>query len=138
MTRCPLGGNFRHFKEDHMLYSIEEGAIIDYIPHQREYYIWRSRLFEEFGPIFDELNKRIIGKEIQTTSWIPGSDWSGTVWEPIYTKACLGNEEDSGLCFGLLVWVVMMRRPETWAFGRYAKDGIPVRDLTYFQVQVKE
>jgi len=32
----------------------------------------------------------------------------------------------------------MMERIETWAFGRYAKDGIPIRGLTYFQVQIKE
>jgi len=113
--------------------------LLSTIPHSRDYRIWRNRLSDaEYSAIVNELNKRINGKEIQTSSWIPGSDWSGTVWEPIYSKACLGNEEDSGLCFGLFVWVVMMERIETWAFGRYAKDGIPIRGLTYFQVQIKE
>jgi len=137
LKTMPLVDSFRQSKEDYMLYSIEDGTIINYIPHSREYHIWRNRLSDaEYGAIVDELNRRISGKEIHTSSWIPGSDWAGTVWEPIYTKSCLENEEDSGLCFGLFVWVVMMERPETWAFGRYAKDGIPIRGLTYFQVRI--
>jgi len=120
-----------------MLYSIDEDKPINYVPHERNFRIWRSRLSDpEYQAIVIELNSRISGNEVQTSSWIPGSDWSGTVWEPIYTKACQGNETESGLCFGLIVWVVMMERPEAWAFGRYEKDGIPIRGLTYFRVHL--
>lgn len=118
-----------------MLYSIDEDKIINYIPHENEFSVWRGRLSDlEYQTIVEELNRRIEGTEIQTSSWIPGSDWTGTVFDPIYRKACLNDIIDSGLCFGLIVWVVMMERPETWAFGRYEKDGIPIRGLTYFQV----
>jgi hypothetical protein len=41
--------------------------------------------------------------EIHTAGWMPGNNWSGSVFEPIYTKACGMNEEESGLCFGLFV-----------------------------------
>ncbi|KAA3618536.1 MAG: hypothetical protein D8M58_21370 [Calditrichaeota bacterium] len=118
-----------------MIYSIDEGKVINYIPHAEEYDVWRKRLSDsEYEAIVDELNNRINSTEIQTSSWIPGSDWTGTVFEPIYTKACLNDVTQAGLCFGLIVWVVMMSRPETWAFGRYEKNGIPIRGLTYFQV----
>lgn len=120
-----------------MLYSVDEDKIINYIPHEKSFRMWRSRLSDlEYQAITDDLNNRINGTEIQTSSWIPGSDWTGTVFEPIYTRACENNITDSGLCFGLIVWVVMMERPETWAFGRYEKDGIPIRGLTYFQVNL--
>jgi hypothetical protein len=120
---------------DQMLYSIEEGKIINYIPHESDYQFWHDQLSDsEYQAIVDELNNRIDGTDIQTSSWIPGSDWTGTVFDPIYSKACSNNVTESGLCFGLFVWVVMMNRPETWAFGRYEKDGIPIRGLTYFQV----
>jgi hypothetical protein len=120
-----------------MLYSIDENKIINYIPHERDFRIWRNRLTDaEYQAIVDELNDRVNGDEIHTSSWIPGSDWTRTVWEPIYTKACQNNEVESGLCFGLIVWVVMMQHPETWSFGRYEKNGIPIRGLTYFRVHL--
>lgn len=118
-----------------MLYSIDDDRQINYIPHEREYLNWRNQLSpNEYQAIVDELNSKINGTEIQTSSWIPGSDWTGTVYEPIYTKACDGDETESGLFFGLIVWVVMLERPEMWAFGHYEKDGIPIKGLTYFQV----
>ncbi len=27
------------------------------------------------------------GSEIATAGWLPGSDWTGTAFEPVYTKA---------------------------------------------------
>lgn len=95
--------------------------------------IWRSRLTaEQFGAICTELWGRIEGGEVHTSSWMPGSDWTGTVFEPIYTRACLHNMDASGRCFGLFLWVVMMHHPEVWGFGRYEKDGIPIEGLTCF------
>ncbi|UCE66755.1 MAG: hypothetical protein JSU85_01710 [Candidatus Zixiibacteriota bacterium] len=119
-----------------MLYSTGQNREITYIPHERDYNLWRGRLSEdEYRAIIDELNNRIDSDEVHTSSWIPGSDWTDTVFQPIYEKACNYDERLSGKCFGLFLWVVMMNRPEFWAFGRYEKDGIPIEGLTYFRVQ---
>jgi len=118
-----------------MLYSLDSNSYITTIPHKKEFDIWRGRLSDlEYNAIVDELNDRISEHEINTSSWIPGSDWTGTVYEPIYKKACGQNEEQSGKCFGLIVWVVLMNHPDVWAFGRYEKDGIPIEGITYFKL----
>jgi hypothetical protein len=118
-----------------MLYTIDSDSEITKIPHRREFERWRSRLTDsEYQAIVDDLNSRIDGTEIQTSSWMPGSDWSGTVFQPIYEKACEFSETASGLFFGLIVWVVFMDRPEWWSFGRYEKNGMPITGITYFQI----
>jgi hypothetical protein len=120
-----------------MLYSIETNSLIRRMPHEREFNTWRSRLTdEEFQSIVDELNRRVDGNEVKTSSWIPGSNWTGTVWEPIYTKACNGNATDAAMCFGLFMWFVMQNRPDTWSFGHYSVKNVPVKGLTYFQVHL--
>ena len=118
-----------------MLYSIESNSEITHIPHRRDFERWRSRLNDdEYQAIVEELNSRIEGTEIQTSSWIPGSNWNGTVFQPIFDNACNRDPVTSGLFFGLIVWVVFMDRPEWWSFGRYEKDGIPITGMTYFMV----
>ncbi len=76
----------------------------------------------------------IAGDEIHTSSWMPGSDWTGTVWEPIYADACGYDDVTAGLCFGLFVWEAVRDHPDAWAFGRYEKDGIPIQGMTYFRI----
>jgi len=118
-----------------MLYSIDTKSYITAIPHKKNFDVWRGRLSDiEYNAIVDELNARISEHEINTSSWIPGSDWTDTVYEPIYTKACGYNEEISGKCFGLILWVVLMNHPDVWAFGRYEKDGMPIEGITYFKL----
>jgi hypothetical protein len=118
-----------------MLFSIESNSEMTHIPHHRDFDRWKVRLSSaEYQAITDELNSRIEGTEIQTSSWMPGSDWSSTVFQPIYEKACDFSETTSALFFGLIVWSVFMCRPEWWAFGRYEKDGIPISGMTYFKI----
>jgi hypothetical protein len=118
-----------------MLYSIDSGSYITSIPHKKDFERWRSRLTDsEYRTITEELNRRIDGSEIQTSSWIPGKDWSITVFAPIYDGACLQDEQVSAKFFGLILWHVMMEHPDTWAFGRYAKEAIPIEGLTYFKI----
>ena len=50
------------------------------------------------------------------------------------TAACRHNQEASGYCFGLFVWVVLQEHPDTWGFGRYEKDGVQIRSMTYFRL----
>lgn len=121
-----------------MLYSIEDTKNpITHIPHEKDYKRWRRNLGEdEYHNIMKVIDSMIDGNEVRTSSWMPGSDWSGTAFEAIYTKACEYDDVASGLCFGLFVWVAMQERPEAWSFGRYEKDGIPIKGLTYFQIQL--
>ena len=121
------------------LYSIGNGGQlreVTYTPHQAEFSLWRSRLTsEQIDAIHAELRDMIDGDEVHTAGWMPGHDWAGTVWEPIYTDACQSNIEASGNCFGLFVWEVMREHPDAWSFGRYERDGIPIRSLTYFRIR---
>ena len=120
------------------LYSIDgQGRVkeVTYIPHEADFNQWRSRLSaEQIDAIHAELRGMIDGNEVHTAGWMPGNDWTDTVWQPIFTDACQRNRELSGLCFGLFVWEVFRDHPDAWSFGRYEKDGIPIESLTYFRI----
>ena len=119
-----------------MIVNIDKEEI-SRIPHQDTYSIVCSRLTEEeLNKIKEALNQRIDGDEIHTAAWIPGNDWIGTLYQAIYEKAAMGDYKLAGLMFGLLVWVVFMKREDKWSFGRYEKDNIPIQSVTYFRVKV--
>ena len=118
-----------------MLWSIDSNEEITGIPYRKDYDRWRSGISDdEHRAIIDDLAGRIHGTEVQTSSWIPGDDWTDTVFDPIYSKACGNDPVASAKFFGLLLWEVMLNDDAYWAFGRYEKDGIPIEGLTYFKV----
>ncbi|MGE5654450.1 MAG: hypothetical protein ACM3ZQ_09375 [Bacillota bacterium] len=118
-----------------MLFSVDSLHCITSLPHEAEYRTYRSRLSApELTAITDELNRLIDGDEVHTSSWIPGSEWEGTVWQPIYDKACLCNQTAAGMFFGLILFKLMMDRSEWWGFGRYEKNGVPIEGITYFRL----
>lgn len=118
-----------------MLYSIDTGKIIKKIPYFQDYKKWRNRLTDaEYTAIYEELRSHILGSEIETSSWIPGSDWTGTVYQPIYDKACDQDVNTSAKFFGLIVWHVFMEHDEWWSFGRFQLGNIPIDGLTYFRI----
>lgn len=120
-----------------MLYSVPDLGRITHIPHSRDYQHWRAALDrtdpQAYRRIHDWLDSRFETHEVDTSSWIPGADWTGTVFEPIY-HACGENPEVAALFFGLLVWQVVMDRDDCWSLGRYEKEGIPIRGMTYFRI----
>lgn len=119
-----------------MLIDINSREAITRIPHRKDFEVWKAKLTEaEHSAIVEELNSRIGTDEVHTSSWIPGADWTDTAFEPIYS-ACNRDVDAAAKFFGLLLWVVMMEREETWAFGRYERSGIPIRGLTYFRVDL--
>ena len=67
----------------------------------------RARLSaEEFDGMIRRINELIdaSGGDIATAGWLPGSDWTGTAFAPIYTKAARGDFQLSAKFFGQLVW----------------------------------
>ena len=117
------------------LYSLDSLSYVRDVPHKSDFLIWRSRLSDaELQAIGKELSSRISGSEVATSSWIPGADWSGTVFQPIYEKACREDFSAAARFFGILVWEAFMNDTSTWSFGRYEKNGIPIEGLTYFKI----
>ena len=125
-----------------MLVAIKNNGTIEEIDkqtHEFEFTRWMRRLVPaDFGCIRDALNQHIdtqSGGEIITSSWIPGADWNGTPYQPIYEAV----GQDWGMArffFGLIVWNVMINRPETWSFGRYPKNDGDIIGMTYFRIEL--
>ena len=107
------------------------------IPFRDQFDALRTRLSdEEFDGMVGRINELIdeSGGEIATAGWLPGSDWTGTPFEPIYTKAAPHDFQLSAKFFGQLVWYTIMNRSEDWASGRYELDGKDIGSRTYFRV----
>ena len=119
-----------------MLYSIDSGKYVTVLPHKKGYEKWRNHLSDEdYARIIDELGRRIDSQEINTAGWIPGHDWTGTVFEPIY-YACGRNERQAGMFFGLILFNYLMLRPDAvWGFGRFEKNGVQIESTTYFELK---
>ena len=87
--------------------------VITKIPHRTSFEAWKKQISkEEYQAIIDELNKRIDeNPEVHTAGWIPGDDWTGTVFYPIYL-ACKKDKTLAALFFGIIVFIVFMDRSE--------------------------
>lgn len=110
--------------------------------------VWHKKFFDaskawlsedEYQAMVDELN-RIVQEKVDTqsdivvSSFIPGSDWSGTVWEPIYTNACKEEYDHAAQFFGLLVCQVLIAREEDW---RFIKQESHAKGMIYFRSKQK-
>ena len=116
-----------------MLFDLD-GARVTGVPYQSDYRTYMARMTTgEIAAIKKALNEMIDGTEINTAGWMPGADWSGTPFDPIYQKAARKNPNAAARCFGLMVWEVFMERPEQWFSGRFEKDGQPLSSRTYFR-----
>ena len=120
-----------------MLIEIMTRKPITKVPYPDRFALLQKRLSDaEFAAIETRINELIdeAGSEIATAGWLPGNDWTGTPFDPIYHKAARRDHNLSAQLFGLFVWYTIMNRPETWASGRYQKDGKDIRSRTYFRV----
>ena len=119
-----------------MLFSIDDTRNpISYIPHEREYRVWLGRLTNaQQQAIMDELARMADHGDVHTSSWMPGHDWTGKVFQPIWEFACLKNDDAAAKCFGLMLWEAMMNCPEAWSSGRFEKNSIPIGGLTYYRI----
>ena len=115
-----------------MLYSIESQKYVTSLPHEKDFKKWMNNLApSDYQTIIQELNSKINGSDVNTSSWIPGSEWAGTVYEPLYF-ACKGNPTKAGFFFGLILFDLMMNRDDAWGFGKYKKNGVDIKGITYF------
>lgn len=122
------------------LIDIASGKEITWVPKQKDFSDLRRRLADaEFEAIVDEINARIdaAGAEIATAGWLPGSDWIGTPFWPIYAKVAKKNYDVAARFFGLMVWYTVMLRPEKWGSGRFEKNGEEIGSRTYFRLGVR-
>ena len=87
----------------------------------------------ELQDVRDALDEKINGAEIHTAGWMPGRDWTGTAFQPLYDKAAQRDYATSALMFGLMVWEAFERHPEVWYTGRFEKDGVDIGSRTYFK-----
>lgn len=116
-----------------LLYSVDTGKYITTVPHRNDFDKWMEKLSAaDYRKIEDTLNMKINKNEINTAGWLPGHDWTGTVFEPIY-RACGQNVTQAGMFFGLIVFDLLMKREDkVWGFGRYEKDGKQIASMTYY------
>jgi hypothetical protein len=120
-----------------MLIDIDTGKTIDSVPFRDKFDVIRGRLSDaEFDSMVTRINELIdeSGGEIATAGWLPGSDWTGTVFEPIYWTAARQDFDRSAMFFGQLVSYTVMKRPERWSSGRYEVDGRDIGSRTYFRL----
>lgn len=92
----------------------------------------RSEVQDARTAIEEMIDASIGVNEIHTAGWMPGSDWTGTRFQPIFEKAAGGNFDLAAKIFGLLVFEVFRECPETWWTGRFELDGREIGSRTYF------
>ncbi len=115
------------------------GNIVKNVWHKKFFNVSKGWLSgDEYQKMIDELNNVVQkniddGTDIVVSSFIPGSDWRGTVWDPIYTKACGFDFDHSAQFFGLLVCKVLIDRDETWY---YIKQDV-AKGMIYFRPKSK-
>ena len=82
-----------------MLISVDTGSKVTKLPHARDYARWRKNISDaDYDKVVDAINQQVDANDVNTAGWMPGSDWTGTVYEPLY-YACGKNEIQSGLFF---------------------------------------
>jgi len=122
-----------------MLFSIDEKEITD-IPHRRkaDFNRWRKKLADsDYEAVLDAINQYVNNVPLDkpfVSSFLPGKDWTGTVYQPLYI-ACGQSDEQSGWFFGLIVWQVMIDHDDEWFFKLADNDGDDVLGTTYWRKQ---
>ena len=65
-----------------MLFSVDSGKYVGKMPHKSEFEFWMGKLnHNDYEKIVADLTEKIGKNDVNTSSWIPGSKWEGTVYE---------------------------------------------------------
>jgi len=126
-----------------MLYAIEEDGHlkeITEVPHREKFARWMRTLQANHPGAYEEIRERLLdhfdGRQVETSSFIPGQAWSNTVFQPIY-EVCGEEWEQAGFFFGLIVWATLMEHEAAWSFGKYLTDE-NIFGMTYFRIDNPE
>ena len=91
------------------------GKLITAVPFQSEFQQWKSRMTApDKAAIKLAIHQILDSGEVHTTSWIPGPNWGGTPFDPIYSD---GTKRGSGRRCQVLWPVRLGMCPRTGARG---------------------
>lgn len=115
-----------------MLFDLN-GREVTHIPHKRDFDTWRSRISDsDYEKAVAAIGDYVEGRDIFTSGFIPGSDWTGTPYEPLY-YACNQSVTHAAFFFGLIVWITMMKHDEEWVFKPSDRDAEDPHGVTYWK-----
>jgi hypothetical protein len=129
-------------RRETMLLDFDHGGrgITD-VPYRSQFQQWKRRLApQQIADIKSDIHRMLGSGEVHTTSWMPGSDWSATPFDPIYWNATKESVMQAAQCFGLFVWECVLERSqegEDWGSGHYEKNGYPIKGRTYFRIGLR-
>lgn len=112
-----------------MLFSIEGKQIVEVAYKKEFHHRMRALPNDKYRAIVEELTRVVDSGNVHTSSWIPGHDWRGTLYEPIWL-ACNKNDEVAAKFYGQILYKVMIDHPDNWCFGDYPH----ARGKTYFRI----
>lgn len=107
------------------------------LPHKSEYDLWRRNISDiDYEKVEDALADvfDVESKNIHTSGFIPGSDWTNTAYYPLYT-ACGNDKYKSGLFFGLIVYKYVMERDDNWGCTQIQINGREIESKTYYRLE---
>lgn len=107
-----------------MLYTID-GKKIKEVPHKEMLTLFFKKLSQIEIDLIDKKLQETIDmisedKKLLNSSFLPGKDWTGTVFQPIYEKAAGYNEELVAKIYGLVLMKNIIDNDKEWVF---MKDG---------------
>ena len=123
-----------------MLFDFDHGGkVITAVPYLPKYNIWLRLLARRVHPLAIQSAKQWFHAELHdgivTTSWVPGADWTGTAYQVLYDA--LNDDIEAAKFFGLVACECVLERcattGETWGYGHYQKDGLPIKGRTYYR-----
>jgi hypothetical protein len=116
------------------------GKPITAIPYPAKYRLYLHKLASNIHPLAIQTVKQAFHAELHdgivTTSWVPGANWWSTAYQPLFDS--VNDEVEAAKFFGLVACECVLERcratGETWGYGHYEKDGVPIKGRTYFQL----
>lgn len=91
--------------------------------------IERDKINSKLQEIINETSLKDNNK-ILTSSFIPGKDWTNTVFQPIYEKASDCNEELAAKIFGLVLMQNFIDNDKEWVFMK--PENTDIKGSYYF------